>query len=584
MKITYDKDKHSFIITCKIYENDFPRALPNRKFTNRLKAWVAPCVRFNCLLIKEKWYPISTIEISKEAKQVIENVIAGLNVEKNNFPDKFPFKLEPREYQKRALDYTYSLKVCAYHMATGSGKSKTVIDKLVCHYMEGQIEAILVVCPCSIRQVWITQFKEHCPVEYEMVIAEMKTVKNIREVDEFSELKTDKLKVLVVGIESLQLATSKAMLACTKYTKNNVLAVVVDEAHDIKNVEASRSKNLISITREAIYRVIMTGTPVSQGILDLYGLFEFLDPDIIGIGDYWSFKSRYAILQNIEVSGRSIKTVVGYKNIDELMELIRPFTFQVTKEEAARELPDKVYLKRYVDLGKEQMKLYTDIRKDRVSDIENIKGKSVEVVVQHILSAFTALQQITGGFISRGTGEFNNQGKEIREILPVVKINPKIVELKKVIAEIEDTEQVIIWVKYRAEAFLIEQELKGYLTDRFDQDSVVYLDKTPDERAKVEKDMDNKKIRYFISTPNSGGTGLTINTVAYVVYYSNSQRLLYREQSEDRCHRIGQNRNVTYVDIIADKTVDVRILMNLKNKKDLSEYVKACLNNKTLPF
>jgi len=374
------------------------------------------------------------------------------------------------------------------------------------------------------------------------------------------------------------------MLGCTKYTKNNVLAVVVDEAHDIKNVEASRSKNLISITREAIYRVIMTGTPVSQGILDLYGLFEFLDPDIIGIGDYWSFKSRYAILQNIEVSGRSIKTVVGYKNIDELMELIRPFTFQVTKEEAARELPDKVYLKRYVDLGKEQMKLYTDIRKDRVSDIENIKGKSVEVVVQHILSAFTALQQITGGFISRGTGEFNNQGKEIREILPVVKVNPKIVELKKVIAEIEDTEQVIIWVKYRAEAFLIEQELKGYLTDKFDQDSVVYLDKTPEERAKVEKDMDNKKIRYFISTPNSGGTGLTINTVAYVVYYSNSQRLLYREQSEDRCHRIGQNRNVTYIDIIANKTVDVRILMNLKNKKDLSEYVKACLNNKTLPF
>jgi SNF2 family DNA or RNA helicase len=539
------------------------------------------------MVIKEKWYPISTIHISDEAKQAIEDVIQGLGIKKNPFPEKFPFKMEPRDYQKRGLDYTYSLNVCAYHMAMGSGKSKMAIDKLSCHFIEGQIKAILMVCPCSVRHVWITQFLEHCPLDYELkIIPSSKELTKgvLKELNEYVNIKSDKLKVLVVGTESLQQVGGKALKIATEFMGLNSAAVVVDEAHDIKNAEASRSKNLFNITRKSPYRIVMTGTPVSQGILDLYGLFQFLEPNIIGIGDYWSFKRRYAITQDIQVDGRRFKKIVGYQNIDELMDLIRPFTYQVTKEEAAKELPEKIRLKRYVTMNKEQVQVYNDIRKKRVADVMNDKGQPVGVVINHVLAAFTALQQIAGGFVSRGTGQYNNSGKEIRETLPVTKTNPKITELKKVIDELDDTEQVIIWCRYRAEVALIQKELSGYKTNKFKHDSVVYLDKTAAERSEIEKAMDRKEIRYFISTPNSGGTGLTMNTVAYVVYFSNSQRLLYREQSEDRNHRIGQQRNVTYIDIIAEKTVDERILTSLKDKKDLSEYVKSCLENNRLPF
>jgi SNF2 family DNA or RNA helicase len=587
MKVEYESRTNLLIITCKIFENDFPRNLPNRKFNNKLKGWTAPCVRFNAMVIKEKWYPISTIHISDEAKQAIEDVIQGLGIKKNPFPEKFPFKMEPRDYQKRGLDYTYSLNVCAYHMAMGSGKSKMAIDKLSCHFIEGQIKAILMVCPCSVRHVWITQFLEHCPLDYELkIIPSSKELTKgvLKELNEYVNIKSDKLKVLVVGTESLQQVGGKALKIATEFMGLNSAAVVVDEAHDIKNAEASRSKNLFNITRKSPYRIVMTGTPVSQGILDLYGLFQFLEPNIIGIGDYWSFKRRYAITQDIQVDGRRFKKIVGYQNIDELMDLIRPFTYQVTKEEAAKELPEKIRLKRYVTMNKEQVQVYNDIRKKRVADVMNDKGQPVGVVINHVLAAFTALQQIAGGFVSRGTGQYNNSGKEIRETLPVTKTNPKITELKKVIDELDDTEQVIIWCRYRAEVALIQKELSGYKTNKFKHDSVVYLDKTAAERSEIEKAMDRKEIRYFISTPNSGGTGLTMNTVAYVVYFSNSQRLLYREQSEDRNHRIGQQRNVTYIDIIAEKTVDERILTSLKDKKDLSEYVKSCLENNRLPF
>lgn len=587
MLVTYNQKTNTLIIQTKFHENDFPRQLPNRKFDGRLKVWIAPCIRFNAQLIKDKWYKISTIKITDEAKQAIEDTLRGFsNLKREPFPENYSFKMAPREYQKKALDYTRSLRVCAYYMAMGSGKSKTVIDKMVCNFLEGNVQALLIVCPCSIRHVWLTQFEEHCPIPYEIEIAELKDRKNIRDVGQFIELKTDKLKVLVVGVESLQLASGKAVDACTRYMQKNNAGVVVDEAHDIKNADASRSKNLYKITRDAPYRVVMTGTPISQGILDLYGLFEFLDPNIIGIGDFWSFKKRYAIMQDMKIHNRTIKKIVGYQNIEELMELIRPFTYQVTKEEAAKELPEKVYLRRYVEMTKEQASVYADIRKDRAAEIEKVKGENVMVVINHVLAAFTALQQIAGGYVSRWTEKYTNNGDEIREVIETVKPgnNPKVLEIKRIIDELDDREQVIIWCKYRHEVYMLEKELSDYKTEKFTKGSIAYLDKTKGERMAIQEDMDNKRVRYFISTPNSGGTGLTMNTVAYVVYYSNTQRLLFREQSEDRNHRIGQKRSVTYIDIIAERTVDDKILSSLKDKKELSDYVKTCLDSQEAPF
>ena len=583
MEVNYNKKNNTLIIEPKIYETDYVRKLPNRKYSTRLKAWTAPCIRFNAKHIKDNWYNLEFIRFSIEAKNAIEQTLDILKIVKKDFPNSYPYKMKPRDYQKKGLDFIYSLTICALYMATGSGKSKTVIDKLACHYIEGKIDSILMVCPCSIRQVWITQFKEHCPIGYDIIIAELKTEKNLREINEFIDAKTNTLKVIVVGIESLQLEKSKAMLVCKKYMEECEPAVVVDEAHDIKNPTASRSKNLFKITRNAPYRIVMTGTPVSQGILDLYGLFNFLDPNIIGIGDFWSFKNRYSILEEMQISGRSIKKVVGPKNVNELMEIIKPFTYQVTKNEAAAELPDKIRLCRYVNMTKEQQKIYNDIRIERVTEIDKAKKEqSYTVAINNVLAAYTALQQICGGFVSRKTGVYKNNGDEIRETIEVVKgkNNPKILEIKRVIDELDDSEQIIIWCKFRSEAFCLAQELKGYRTDKFKYDSVVYLDKTAEQRISIEEQMNNKEIRYFISTPNSGGTGLTMNTCAYVIYFSNSQRLLFREQSEDRCHRIGQQRNVTYIDIIMQNTVDEKIIDSLKNKKDLSEYVKTCLGSK----
>jgi len=588
MEVTYIQSTNNLSISCHPYEADYPRSLPNRKYVGKLKVWLAPCIRVNAQIIHDAWFGHTRINVNAEAREAILKTLDGSKIVKEPFPSDFKFKKPCYPHQKKGLDYIYSLQNSALFVEMGLGKSKMALDKIGCHYLEGNTNAILVVCPCSIRFNWIEEIKTHCPVEYEFEVAELKTTSNIKAVTKFINYKTSKLKILIVGVESLQ--AGKAIKICSEYIAKHDTSVVVDEAHTIKTYDAARTKNLIAMSRGTKYRMIMTGTPVSQGILDLYGQFQFLDPNIIGIGDFYSYKYRYTISEKIELKRknetdkkREVYLVVGHKNISELMEIIRPFVFQCTKAEAL-ELPDKIRIKRYVTLTKDQLNLYNEVKTERVALIPNTDD--LRVIVKNVLSLYMSLQQIVGGFVSRGTGEYNANGKEIRETiaLGVKDKNPKIMELKSIIDELPDGEQVIIWAKYRAEVFLIAQQLERYKTDKFEKSCAVFLDKTDTEREQIKKDILDKKVRYFISTAKSGGTGLTMNTAAYVVYFSNSFSQLEKAQSEDRNHRIGQKRNVTYIDLVAKGTVDENILTALRNKKNLSDYVKDCLKNGDNPL
>jgi len=155
----------------------------------------------------------------------------------------------------------------------GLGKSKMVLDKFCCHFIEGRINSILIVCPYNVRFSWREQLEIHCSVEYEVAVAGAKDAASRGKAEHIIHIKSNKLKILIVGIESLQLQSTKALEQCKDFIEANKVATVVDESHGIKNPDASRTKNLIKITEldKTVYRVVMTGTPVSQSIIDLYG-------------------------------------------------------------------------------------------------------------------------------------------------------------------------------------------------------------------------------------------------------------------------------------------------------------------------
>ncbi len=328
--------------------------------------------------------------------------------------------------------------------------------------------------------------------------------------------------------------------------------MAIDESTTIKNPKAKRTKNILMLSKLADYKRIMTGSPVTRNPLDLYTQCEFLDPRHLNHPSYYSFRNRYAVVKGTNIAGRTINLVVGYQNLAELAEKLKPFSYRVLKEDCL-DLPDKIYMKREIELSPEQNKVYKQMRKEALA---TLNGKTVTTATA--LSQLMRLHQITCGHFSANDGTIQN-----------IK-NNRITELLDVLDEIEG--KAIIWAHYQHDVETIVKQIEK----QYGQGSVVhYYGKTlPEERDYAIKNFkDNDKVRFFVGTPQTGGYGITLTQANTVIYYSNGYDLEKRMQSEDRAHRIGQKKTVTYVDIIADDTVDTKIVKSLRKKINIASKV-----------
>jgi SNF2 family DNA or RNA helicase len=253
------------------------------------------------------------------------------------------------------------------------------------------------------------------------------------------------------------------------------------------------------------------------------------------------------------VGSHSFKLVTGYVRLDELNGKLNNFSYRVLKKDCL-DLPDKVYMKRFVAMTPEQTKLYEEMKKHALAELE---GKMITAASG--LAQMVRLHQITCGHMATDDGEVT----QIK--------NNRIDELLNILEETDG--KVIIWAIYRHDIKKIEETL----AERYGKDSVqsFYGDTKDTERQLiVDRFMDIKdNLRFFVGNPKTGGYGLTLTSSHTVVYYSNSYDLETRLQSEDRAHRIGQKEKVTYVDLISEKTIDEFIVKNLRAKINLATKV-----------
>jgi SNF2 family DNA or RNA helicase len=296
----------------------------------------------------------------------------------------------------------------------------------------------------------------------------------------------------------------------------------------------------------------MTGSPVTKNPLDLFTQCYFLDPYLLGHESYYSFRMRYAIMKTANISGRQIQLVSGFKNLGELSDKLKPFSYRVLKEDCL-DLPDKIYMKRNITLTPEQLKLYDQMRKEALA---TLNGKTTSTV--NALTQLMRLQQITCGHFTADDGSTQS-----------IK-NNRIGELMDVLEETEG--KAIIWAHYQYDITSIIKEVvkvhgPGSIVD--------YYGLTPqDERqGNIKKFQSDPKCRFIVGTPATGGYGITLTAANTVIYYSNGYDLEKRLQSEDRAHRIGQQKSVTYVDILADETVDEKIVKSLRKKINIASEV-----------
>ena len=468
---------------------------------------------------------------------------------------EYNFKTKPYAHQLEALKQAYNKEYYAFFMEMGTGKSKVLIDEIGGYFLQGKIDSALIIAPKGVYRNWERgEIPTHLPDEIPYTIAAWRAPSEMTK-DDKKKLKdiiypNGKLRILLMNIEAL--SGSVGIKYVTQFLHKNRTLLAIDESTTIKTPTASRTKNAIKISKLAKVRRIMTGSPVTKNPLDVYAQLEFLSPNITR-QNYWAFKSRYAVMVRRNFGTRSTNLVVGFQRLPELNTIIDQYSYRVLKEDCL-DLPEKIYTTRTISLTSEQVKAYEEMRRFNITEMD---GKTMTSL--STLAALIRLHQITCGHVTFDDGDT----KEIK--------SNRMNELLNILEEVDG--KVIIWANYRFDIKKIQQTL----SEKFGADSVAtYFGDTKDKDRQdiVEKFQDkNSSLKYFVGNPSTGGYGLTLTAAHTVVYYSNSYDLEKRMQSEDRAHRIGQVNKVTYVDMIAEGTVDEKIVRSLRSKIDIASEV-----------
>ena len=465
----------------------------------------------------------------------------------------YKFKTKPYKHQIESLERSFDKKNFAYFMEMGTGKSKVLIDNIAMLYDKGYIDGALIVAPKGVYKNWLTsEVPTHLPdhIQKEVVLWNTSTSeKNIKELSKVFKPEI-KLHILLMNVEAF--STKRGLEFAYKFVNSHKTLMAVDESTTIKNPKAIRTKSIVQVGKNAKYKRILTGSPITKSPLDLYMQCYFLDSDLLGFDSYYAFRSRYAQMVSRNFGGRQVQIIGSYRRLDELSQKVEPFSHRVLKEDCL-DLPPKVYTKRMVELTPEQTKMYVTMKKLALAEMN---GKVS--TAPHVLTQIMRLHQIT-------CGHFKSDDGTIQE----VKSN-RINELLSVLDEIEG--KAIIWANY---IYDVEKIVKA-IQEEYGEDSVVgyYGKTTSDERSKnIESFQNNDKVRFFVGNPQTGGYGITLTAANNVIYYSNGYDLEKRLQSEDRAHRIGQKKSVTYIDFITEKTVDEKIVKALRKKINIASEV-----------
>ena len=465
----------------------------------------------------------------------------------------YKFRLKPYKHQLTALEKSWNKETYAYFMEMGTGKTKVLIDNMSMLYDKGKIDGALIIAPKGVVKTWYEQeLPTHLPKHIENVTVLWQpniTKKQQEKLESLFEIETA-LHIIVMNVEAL--STEKGVKFASKFLNSHKTLMAIDESTTIKTPTAKRTKNIIGLGKYAKYRRVMTGSPITKNPLDLYTQCEFLDPYLLDFASYYAFRNRYAEMKTMHLRGRSIQVVHAFQNLSELSDKLQPFSYRVLKEDCL-DLPPKNFIKRHITLTPEQKKVYEQMKKQAMAVLN---GKVTSTMT--VLTQLMRLHQITCGHFTADDGSIQTIN------------NNRVNELLNILEEIEG--KAIIWANYQKDITQIVESIEkeygpGSVVDYYG------LTAQEDRQDNIRQFQSDPKCRFLVGTPSTGGYGITLTAANTVIYYSNGYDLEKRLQSEDRAHRIGQKKNVTYIDIIAEDTVDEKIVKALRNKINIASEV-----------
>lgn len=452
---------------------------------------------------------------------------------------EMPIKARPFEHQKRAFEFVMHQfehdSGAALLVEMGCGKSLISVAVAGELFNERRIRNLLIVCPLSICGVWEEEFLKFADFEYNLKVLKGSLGKKA---ETLSSLQGRALQVAVVNYESVW--------RIERQIKNWHLDMIIcDESHKIKSHNIAASKSLHRLGEETRYKLILTGTAITNKAIDIFSQYKFLEPKIFG-KSFYTFRNHY-----FDMVGYGNHTPVLKESMkDELKNKIHSIAF-VAKKSECLDLPETTDIVRHVELEPYAMNTYKRLVRDSFAQLQNS-----EITVTNVLTKILRLSQLTGGFVG------DDEGKKVHQISKA-----KMRALEDIVDDVTSSgKKLVIMARFIPEM----EAIKKLLFKKNLSFSVITGDvkDRADEIAKFQNDAD---VLVFLGQIATAGLGITLTASSTMVFYSLDYSMSNFEQAKARIHRTGQKENCTYIYLIAANTVDEKIMKALKNKVNLAK-------------
>lgn len=453
------------------------------------------------------------------------------------------------KHQQQAFNKLKNLKACALFMDMGTGKTRTALELIQNKLNKGKITRVFWICPCSTKKNLISDINKHS-------IFSAAYIENIQ--DEF---------ICVIGSETISKSDKYYLKLVNLIKQNTPSMLIIDESHMFKNPKAVRTERISKLSNQVSNRMILTGTPVTQGIWDLYSQFYFLHPKILGYNSFYAFAANH-----LEYSDKYPGQIINTHNTDYITKKINPYVYQITKKECL-DLPPKTYSDAYFIFDDEQRKIYDQVKEYFINkiSIDDFNGEYILNMLNYlhrIASGYIDLTVIDeawsyskGNYIKTTEFKFKNYDRAI-ETVEQLKLTPK-------------GSKTIIWHKFNSDL-----ELLQHVLDK-EQIKYVYVNgksKLKERDKAIEQFKTSKDINTLVVNINIGNLGLNLQEANYMIYYNSTFDYAKRIQSEDRIYRIGQNKNCHIIDILSFSGIDSMIEKSISGKSNLARKIRQQIN------
>jgi SNF2 family DNA or RNA helicase len=446
------------------------------------------------------------------------------------------FTLKPFKHQYDALAMALTYHKYALLMEMGTGKTKVAID--FCSILrENKVttKPTLIICPNSVLWNWAKEVDTNESYYKYATVLEGTKKKRISILED--ELKNG-CQYFIINYEGVLVLRDKL--------EGLFDIVICDESTRIKNHKAQTTRVITELFLDVEHKLIMSGTPITQSPLDIYAQYNFLDKNYLGSKSFYAFRNRHC-----EMGGFGNYEVIAYKNMTELKGQIEKYGYIIKKEDCL-DLPEKIYQTRELTMTPDMLKQYKQMRKEMIIELSEEVAEVVGnefATAQMILVKLLRLSEITSG---------KYQEKE----------QPKMKELEELLTENVRQNKVVIWCRFTDSINKVTKKLTDMNIGFTMVNGTVG---NADRQKRIDEFNTNSDVRVMVAQIQSMGMGINLTSANLVIYYENTYSLQDRLQSEDRTHRVGQKKNVVYVDLVYNETIDEGILEAIKAKKQIAD-------------